>query len=70
MDSFGIFNIIALGTLAGTITGLVIGWAAGRQKVPLAQMSRNDRLANAGLIILFSIAWCAGLAWYVFMYQP
>jgi len=61
---FAELMVIALGTMGGTGVGLLIGWAAGRQGRDWSAMSRNDKLINIGLIILFTLAFTAVLAWY------
>jgi len=64
MGLFDILMVIALGVLSGTILGLAIGWASRRQGPRWAEMSPADRKITLALILLFSVACTAGLAWY------
>jgi membrane protein YqaA with SNARE-associated domain len=64
MDLFDILMIIALGTLAGTMIGLVIGYAAHRQRYRWALMTHKEKLINGVLVLFFSAVCIAGLAWY------
>jgi hypothetical protein len=61
---FAELMVIALGTMAGTGAGLIIGWAAGKQKNEWSAMSRNEKLVTIALIIVFTLAFTAVLAWY------
>jgi ABC-type phosphate/phosphonate transport system permease subunit len=62
--AFDILMVVALGTLAGTILGLLIGFMARRQQPLWGDMSRKERLINIALVLFFSIICTAGLAWY------
>lgn len=64
MDTFAILNITALGILGGTITGLVIGWAARRQKPTWSAMTSRDKVVNIALVLFFSAVFTGGLFWY------
>jgi membrane protein YqaA with SNARE-associated domain len=65
METFVLLNIIALGTLAGTITGLAIGYAAKRQKPAWSEMTAEDKRVNLALILFFTLVYIALLTWYV-----
>lgn len=65
METFVILNIIALGTLAGTITGLAIGYAAKRQMPAWSAMTAEDKRVNIALILFFTLVFIALLTWYV-----
>lgn len=65
METFVLLNIIALGTLAGTITGLAIGYAAKRQKLAWSAMTAEDKRVNLALILFFTLVYIALLTWYV-----
>lgn len=65
METFVILNIIALGALAGTITGLAIGYAARRQKPAWLAMTSEDKLVNLALILFFTLVYIALLTWFV-----
>ena len=67
MNAFDILMIVALGTLAGTAIGLLIGWAAHRQKPQWSLMTSREKTINLALVLLFSAACIAGLAWYELM---
>ena len=64
MAAFDILMVVALGTLAGTILGLLIGFMARRQQPLWGYMSRKEKLINIALVIFFSVICTAGLAWY------
>ena len=61
---FAELMVIALGTMAGTGAGLIIGWAAGKQKHEWSAMSRKEKLVTVTLILVFTLAFTAVLAWY------
>lgn len=63
-----ILMIIALGVLAGTGTGLLIGFAAKKQKRDWAAMEKKDKITTILLIIACSSTFIAVLAWYIFVY--
>jgi hypothetical protein len=67
MAAFDILMVTALGTLSGTILGLVIGFLARRQEAPWPLMPQKDRQINIGLVLLFSAICTAGFAWYALM---
>ena len=64
METFAILNIVALGILAGTITGLAIGYAAKRQKSAWSAMTAEDKRVNLALILCFTLVYIALLTWY------
>ena len=64
MDTFAILNIISLGILGGAITGLVIGWAARRQKSTWSAMTSQDKIINIALVLFFSAVFTGSLFWY------
>jgi NhaP-type Na+/H+ or K+/H+ antiporter len=64
MNLFDILMIIALGTLAGTMIGLLIGYAARRQGRPWSQMVPREQMIAIVLVLSFSALCVAGLAWY------
>lgn len=64
METFVILNIVGLGTLAGTITGLIIGYAARRQKPAWSAMTAEDKRVNLALVLFFTLVFIALLAWF------
>jgi hypothetical protein len=67
MDLFDILMIIALGTLAGTMIGLLTGFAIKRQGYRWSLMTHKEKMINSGLVLFFSAVFIAGLAWYELM---
>jgi hypothetical protein len=61
---FGFLMVLALGALAGTSIGLCIGYGTGKQKRDWTAMDRKDRTVNTLLVLVFSFACIALLAWY------
>jgi len=64
MNAFDILMIVALGTLAGAVIGLSIGWAAKYQEPRWSLMTSRNKMVNLALVLFFSIVCIAGLAWY------
>jgi NhaP-type Na+/H+ or K+/H+ antiporter len=64
MAVFDILMVVALGTLAGTIIGLLIGSLARRQQSVWEEMTKKERAINIALVLFFSLICTAGLAWY------
>jgi hypothetical protein len=62
--TFEILMVIALGTLAGTILGLGIGFVTGNQKSPWALLTRREKSINILLVAIFSVICIAALGWY------
>jgi len=60
--------ILALGVLAGSGIGLLIGFIAGKQKSDFTLMQRKDKITNTLLILACSAIFIAVLAWYVFWF--
>jgi ethanolamine transporter EutH len=65
-----VLMIISLGCMAGTATGLAIGFAVKKQKSEWSAMSRSEKTTNIALIIVCSVLCCAGLAWYTLQAPP
>ena len=63
-----ILMILSLGILAGTGTGLFIGYLAGKQKDDWAVMEKKDMVTNVLLILVCSVFFIAVLAWYLYVY--
>ena len=63
-----ILMVLSLGLLAGTGTGLVIGFVAGKQSRDLAAMPKKDMITNVLLVLACSAMFSAVLAWYIFLY--
>jgi len=64
-----ILNIIALGILAGTGTGLFIGFVFRKQTSDWASMTRRDILINLALVAFCSAVFMAAMAWYLYVYK-
>jgi hypothetical protein len=60
--------ILALGVLAGTGTGLLIGFITGKQMRDWASMQKKDKITNILLVLAGAAIFIAVLAWYVFWY--
>jgi hypothetical protein len=60
--------ILSLGILAGTGTGLVIGFIAGKQPHDWAAMKEKDKITTILLVIACSATFMAMLAWYLFWF--
>jgi small-conductance mechanosensitive channel len=60
--------ILALGILAGSGTGLLVGFMARKQKRDWAAMEKKDKITTILLILACSATITAVLAWYVFSY--
>ncbi|MGB9175821.1 MAG: hypothetical protein WCB46_03685 [Methanoregula sp.] len=66
---FDILMILSLGVLAGSGTGLLIGFIARKQKRDWAAMEKKDKITAILLIFLCSSVVMAALAWYLFRYS-
>ncbi len=64
-----ILIIIALGILAGTGSGLLIGFLAGRQERDWAAMQKKDKIVNLLLILACSSILTVFLAWFLYQYS-
>ncbi len=60
--------ILSLGILAGTGTGLFIGFIAGKQERDWASMGKKDKITTILLILVCSVVFIAVLAWYLYVY--
>jgi hypothetical protein len=60
--------ILSLGVLAGTGSGLLIGFIAGKQKRDWAAMQKKDKITAILLVIACSAVISAVLAWYISSY--
>ena len=60
--------ILSLGILAGTGTGLLIGFIARRQTPEWNMMQKTDKITTVLLILACSVTIAAMLAWYIFWY--
>jgi ABC-type phosphate/phosphonate transport system permease subunit len=63
-ETFEILMMVAFGTLAGTGIGLVIGFVAKKQKSEWPAMTREERIINVVLVIVFCVICAAGLGFY------
>jgi hypothetical protein len=62
---FDILMAVALGSLAGTVIGLCIGFVAKQQKTEWSAMTRKEKTINGALVLFFSAVCTAGLVWYM-----
>jgi hypothetical protein len=60
--------ILSLGILAGTGSGLLIGYSAGKQTRDWAAMQKKDKIITILLVLACSALISAVLAWYIFSY--
>jgi NADH:ubiquinone oxidoreductase subunit 5 (subunit L)/multisubunit Na+/H+ antiporter MnhA subunit len=63
---FDILMAVAIGALAGTGIGLFIGFVTKQQRSEWSAMTRKQKIINIVLVLFFSVACIAGLAWYMF----
>ena len=63
-----ILMILSLGILAGTGTGLVIGFVAQKQNRDRAAMQKKELITNVLLVLVCSAMISAVLAWYIFWF--
>jgi NADH:ubiquinone oxidoreductase subunit 5 (subunit L)/multisubunit Na+/H+ antiporter MnhA subunit len=61
---FDVLMVIALGALAGTGIGLLIGFFAKKQKCEWSAMTRKEQTFTIALVIVFYVICIAGLAYY------
>lgn len=66
---FDILMIISLGVIAGTGTGLIIGYLAGIQKREWVSMPARDKQKTILLILACTSVFIAVLSWYLFQYS-
>jgi ABC-type antimicrobial peptide transport system permease subunit len=65
-NMFEILMMVALGALAGTGIGLLIGFVARKQKSEWSAMSRKEQIITIVLVIVFCTIFIAGLGYYYF----
>jgi NADH:ubiquinone oxidoreductase subunit 5 (subunit L)/multisubunit Na+/H+ antiporter MnhA subunit len=63
-NTFEILMMVALGALAGTGIGLLIGFMAKQQKNEWSAMTRKEHCINIILVIVFCAFCIAGLGSY------
>ncbi|HXX56016.1 MAG TPA: hypothetical protein VEI81_07955 [Methanoregula sp.] len=61
---FAVLMVIALGLIAGSALGLIIGFLAGTQMREWSKMDLRAKKINAALVAICSLAFIAVLAWY------
>ena len=66
-NTFEILMMVALGTLAGTGIGLLIGFVAKKQKNEWSEMTRKEHAISLGLVCVFCGICIAGLGYYYLM---
>lgn len=60
---FAVLNVIALGLIAGSAAGLIIGYLAGFQAADWAGMTVRNRIISIALVVLCSAIAIAALYW-------
>ena len=63
-NTFEILMMVALGALAGTGIGLIIGFIAKKQKSEWSAMTGKEHIINIILVIVFGVICIAGLGYY------
>jgi len=63
-NTFEILMMVALGVLAGTGIGLLIGFVAKKQKNEWSAMTRKEHNITIILVIVFCALCIAGLGYY------
>jgi hypothetical protein len=66
---FEIQMMVALGALAGTGTGLLIGFVAKKQKNEWSAMNRKEHIVTIILVIMFCAICITGLGYYFLNYS-
>jgi ABC-type phosphate/phosphonate transport system permease subunit len=61
---FDVLMVIALGTLTGTVIGLLIGFFAKKQKNMWSAMTRKEQTITIALVIVFCVICIAGFGYY------
>jgi dolichol kinase len=67
-DAFNFFMVIALGTMAGTGSGLVLGSIAGKQKGKDSEPIRKNKIINSVMVITCTFLCIVILAYYSLFY--
>ena len=63
MNAFDILMVLALGSLAGTGIGLIIGFLARKRKSYMFLQFRNEITLNLALVLVCSAISIGCLAW-------
>ena len=63
-DAFEILMVVALGALAGTGIGLLVGFAAKKQKNEWSAMTRKEHTLTIVLLMVFCSICIIGLGYY------
>ena len=68
-ETFEILMMVALGALAGTGIGLLIGFVAKKQKNEWSAMNRKEHIVTIILVIMFCAICITGLGYYYLNYS-
>ncbi len=68
-NTFEILMMVALGILAGTGIGLLIGFVAKKQKNEWSAMTRKEHTITIILVIVFCAICIAGLGYFYLNYS-
>jgi hypothetical protein len=63
-EIFDILMVVALGSLAGSGTGIITGYITHNQKNEWCEMSSGEQTINISLVIFFCAIFCGGLGYY------
>jgi hypothetical protein len=69
VNTFEILMMVALGALAGTGLGLLIGFVTKKQKNEWSAMTRKECIITIVLVIMFCTTCITGLGYYYLNYS-
>lgn len=64
LNAFDILMVVTLGSLAGTGIGILIAYAAKKQRSEWSAMSRKEQTINIALVIALCAICCGVLGQY------
>jgi hypothetical protein len=63
-EMFDVMMVVALGSSAGSGTGIITGYITHNQKNEWCAMSSGEQTINIALVIFFCAIFCGGLEYY------
>jgi hypothetical protein len=63
-EIFDILMVVALGSLAGSGTGIITGYITHNQKTEWREMTSGEQTVNISLVIFLCAIFCGGLGYY------